>query len=519
MAQRGRAALYARLSEEDREKKSPEMDSESILNQVMLLKQYADHHGWEVYECYTDDNWAGADRKRPAFNRLLLDAEQGKFDIVLCKTQSRFTREMELVEKYIHGLFPLWGIRFIGVVDHADTNVRGNKKARQINGLMNEWYLEDLSDNIRSVLTSRRQKGYYIGSIPLYGYQKDPAKKGHLIPDPEASEVVRLVFDCFAKGMGKTAIARMLNERGIPNPTEYKRQKGIISMVPRGKSGKLWKYSTISDMLNNEMYIGNLVQGKYGSVSYKTKQNKPIPREQWIRVEDTHEAIIDRELWELVRKMLDQKPKASSDGMVGIFAGKVRCRCCGYVMRSGKGRGKRYFRCSTKYAAKGGCEGAFIYEEKLEKMVIDGLREANRQYLDEKKLEQQLVFTDRVKEQMATWEMCVQREERKRLQLDEALKNLYLDKTKGEVNEEVYPILMEQLVADRKKSKEFCDFASQQLEMVRERGERTAKDMVSESICVESLNRAMVEHMVDHIEVSSRDPESKKRNVWVYWNF
>ena len=142
-----RAAIYCRLSEEDRNR--GDADSLSIQNQKSMLVSYAAAHDWEVYAIYSDDDYAGADRRRPAFNRLLKDAEARRFDIVLCKTQSRFTREMELVEKYIHGLFPLWGIRFVSIVDNADTASPGNKKARQISGLVNEWYLEDMSENIR----------------------------------------------------------------------------------------------------------------------------------------------------------------------------------------------------------------------------------------------------------------------------------------------------------------------------------------------------------------------------------
>ena len=138
-----------------------------------------------------------------------------------------------LVEKYIHGLFPIWGIRFISIVDNADTANKGNKKSRQINGLVNEWYLEDMSENIRSVLTNRRVNGFHIGAFALYGYKKDPEQKGHLIIDEEAAVVVREVFTLFAQGYGKTAIARMLNDRGIPNPTEYKRLHGLRYKQPK----------------------------------------------------------------------------------------------------------------------------------------------------------------------------------------------------------------------------------------------------------------------------------------------
>ena len=265
-----RAAIYCRLSEEDKGK-ADGADSGSMQNQKMLLTQYADAQGWEIYDIYSDDDYAGADRNRPEFNRLLNDAEAKRFGIVLCKTQSRFTRELELVEKYIHGLFPIWGIRFVSVADNCDTDDPGNKKTRQINGLVNEWYLEDMSESIKSVLNSRRSLGLHIGSSAPYGYAKDPAQKGHLIIDEEKAFTVREVFSLFANGQGKTSIARELNARGIPSP-----------------GGGLWQYAMISRMLQNEVYIGHMVQGRYGSVSYKTKRNMPKPPELWFRVENTH---------------------------------------------------------------------------------------------------------------------------------------------------------------------------------------------------------------------------------------
>lgn len=260
-----KAAIYCRLSEEDKDKRHVTDDSESIQNQKSMLIQYATEQGWEIYGIYSDDDYTGADRSRPEFNRLLEDAKHKKFDIVLCKTQSRFTRELELVEKYIHGYFPIWGIRFVSIVDNADTENKGNKKSRQINGLVNEWYLEDMSENIKSVLTDKRKNGYHIGAFALYGYQKDPQQKGHLLIDEEAAEVVREVFTLFSQGYGKTAIAKILNEQGVPNPTEYKRQKGLRYQQPESQNSTLWRYYTISAMLRNEMYIGTMVQGKYGS--------------------------------------------------------------------------------------------------------------------------------------------------------------------------------------------------------------------------------------------------------------
>ena len=188
-----KVAIYCRLSEEDHNKLNKEDDSNSIKNQKAMLMQYSLRQSWDIYDIYSDDDYTGSDRNRPQFKRLLADAEARRFDIILCKTQSRFTRELALVEKYIHGLFPIWGIRFVSIVDNADTANKGNKKSRQINALVNEWYLEDMSENIRGVLTNRRENGFHIGAFAPYGYQKDPNRKGHLIVDPDAAEKAVLI--------------------------------------------------------------------------------------------------------------------------------------------------------------------------------------------------------------------------------------------------------------------------------------------------------------------------------------
>ena len=208
-----KAAIYCRLSKEDEDKIG---ESESIQNQKSMLLQYAIEKGFDIYQIYSDEDYSGIDRNRPAFNSMLQAASEHQFDVVLAKTQSRFTRDMELVEKYLHGKFMEWGVRFIAVVDHVDTNDTANKKSRQINGLINEWYLEDLSTNVRSVLDHKRKEGLFIGSFARYGYCKDPNAKGKLIIDPEAAEVVRRIFSMALNGIGAHKIARILNDENSP---------------------------------------------------------------------------------------------------------------------------------------------------------------------------------------------------------------------------------------------------------------------------------------------------------------
>lgn len=515
-----KVAIYCRLSEEDREKRKETEDSVSIQNQKTMLLQYALAQGWQLYEIYSDDDYTGADRNRPAFRRLLADAEAGKFDIILCKTQSRFTRELELVEKYIHGLFPLWGIRFVSVVDNADTENKGNKKSRQINGLVNEWYLEDMSENIRSVLKNRRENGYHIGATALYGYKKDPDRKGHLLIDEEAAEVVREVFTLFSQGYGKSAIARRLNDRGVPNPTEYKRQKGLLHQPAKGKNSTLWKYASIADMLENEMYIGNMVQGKYGSVSYKTKQNKPRPKEEWYRVEGTHEAIIDKALWERVKAMREERAKPFATGEIGIFAKKARCAECGYTLRSVKNKEKRYLTCPNRSVSKDACAGAFISVERLEKMVLSELKRILEVYLDWDALEQNIPCgvnlqrrKERILEDRKAYEKTIQAYTR-------AIEKMYLDAGRGVLSEGDFLAMVQEFTQEKRRLEDTLRQAKEELAEIEasiEAGD--TREWLQQYVNPDHLTREMVEKLIDHINVGRRIHGTRTVPVEIHWNF
>lgn len=295
-----RCAIYCRLSKEDADKPAPE--SESIRNQRQLLTRYAFEQGWEIFDLYCDEDYSGADANRPAFQRLLRDAEARRFGVVLCKTQSRFTRDMELVERYIHGLFPLWGVRFVAPADNVDTELRGNKKTRQINALVNEWYLEDLSENIRMVLESKRRQGQYIGSVPLYGYRKDPADRHRLVIDEPAAEVVRQIFAWFLSGIGAQRITGLLNAAGLPNPSAYKNRTA--------QGSGLWNKGTVSRILHNEMYAGTLIQGRRRKLSYKSRRSVKVPPEDWVRIEHAHEAIVPPDVFAKAQALLAERRHA-----------------------------------------------------------------------------------------------------------------------------------------------------------------------------------------------------------------
>ena len=516
-----KVAIYCRLSEEDRNKQFETDDSVSIQNQKAMLLQYATEQGWELFDIYSDDDYTGSDRRRPEFNRLLNDAEKRKFDIILCKTQSRFTRELELVEKYIHGLFPIWGIRFISIIDNADTANKGNKKSRQINGLVNEWYLEDMSENIRSVLTSRRENGFHIGAFALYGYKKDPERKGHLIIDEEAAAVVREVFTLFSKGYGKTAIARILNDRGIPNPTEYKRIKGLRYKQPKMKNSTLWKYFAISDMLTNEIYIGNMVQGKYGSVSYKTKQNKPRPKSQWYIVEGTHEPIIDKELWDRVQHMVKERAKPFEIGTIGLFAKKTRCSGCGYIMRSSKNGNRHYLQCSNRHVAKDSCEGAFISVDRLEKLVIAELNRLSEEFLDKDELQQNIEFCNNLQAQKKRIQKDLTAYRKKIEEYAKGIRELYMDKVKGLITNKDFDELTKDFTVQKDRLQSIVSEGEKQIADIDGKiavGDNR-RELIEQYTNLEHLDREIVEILIDYISIGKRIPGTRDVPIEIHWNF
>lgn len=395
MEVKNRAALYLRLSKEDKDKLNKGDDSASIQNQRLLLTDYALDRAYQIVEVYSDDDESGLYDTRPDFERMLTDAKLGKFDIVIAKSQSRFSRNMEHIEKYLHRDFLNLGIRFIGVVDGADTDNIGNKKSRQINGLVNEWYCEDLSNNIRSAFKAKMKAGKYMGSSCPYGYKKDPKDHNHLVIDEYAAGVVRKIYRLYLSGYGKGKIGSILTEEGILIPTLYKRE--VLGMNYRNskemETTRVWSYQTIHTILNNEVYVGTVVQNKCSNLSYKDKRHIRQPKESWIRVENMHEPIIDRETFQKAQERQKIRTKTMDSNLQNsLFSGIVICADCKHAMvRTYARRGKREFTgycCKTyKVHGKKMCISHMIKKEVLEAAVLRSIKEEARKILTPEDIE------------------------------------------------------------------------------------------------------------------------------------
>lgn len=389
MEDKNRAVLYLRLSKEDKDKLNKGDDSASIQNQRLLLTDYVLQHDYQITGVYSDDDESGLFDTRPEFERMLMDAKLGKFDIVIAKSQSRFSRNMEHVEKYLHHDFPNLGIRFIGVVDGADTSNTGNKKSRQINGLVNEWYCEDLSENIRSAFKAKMKDGQYLGASCPYGYVKDPENHNHLIIDEYAADVVRKIYHLYLKGYGKVRIGKTLTEEGILIPTRYKREVLGINYhnSKEMETTKGWSYQTIHTILNNEVYIGNVVQNKYNNLSYKDKRHVKQPEDQWIRVTGMHEAIIDADTFKKVQERQKVRTKAvNAEGTESLFSGIIFCADCKHTMvRMYERRGSHRFigYCCKTYKTQGkqACVSHAINYGQLKEVVLSSIQTEARKIL------------------------------------------------------------------------------------------------------------------------------------------
>lgn len=367
------AGLYIRLSREDGDK----IESESVGSQKALLERFvSERPSVSFCDYYIDDGWSGTDFERPAFRRLMSDITTKKINCVVVKDLSRFGRNYVEAGKYLETVFPLFNVRFIAVNDNID-NVADPSSMNNVivpfKNIMNDEYCRDISMKVRSSLDIRRRQGKFIGSFAPYGYKKDNADHNKLVIDAAAAETVRGIYQKFLSGYSIHGIVRALNDCGEPNPSAYKRAKGLNCRI----SGGLWNDSTVRRILTNELYIGNLVQKKFEVVSYKIHVSRPVASDNRIVVANSHEAIISKEDFEKVRALLKRDTRTSPrENRLSVFSGFVKCADCGRAMQKRTVRQPyrtyEYYVCSTYRKLHGkACTKHAIRVDVLESTVLE----------------------------------------------------------------------------------------------------------------------------------------------------
>ena len=287
-----RAALYMRLSKDDGEVR----ESSSITNQRKLLRSYAALKGFPVCGEYADDGFSGTTFNRPAFRRLLADIEARKINLILVKDLSRLGRDYIATGQYTEIYFPSRRVRLIAVNDGFDSEAPGSDMA-PFRNVVNEMYARDLSRKIRSAFLVRMQEGSYVGSLAPYGYIKDPADKHRLIPDPETAPFASRIFRLAAGGLTPSSIAALLNEKKVPSPSARKRPSAPCP----------WSARTVIKVLRNPVYLGHMAQGRSRKLSFRSGVTIANPRESWIMVKNTHEALTDPDTFFAAAALLDSR--------------------------------------------------------------------------------------------------------------------------------------------------------------------------------------------------------------------
>ncbi len=375
-----RAAIYVRLSKEDGDKE----ESDSIVNQKELIRAFlADKPEICISGEFVDDGYSGADFERPSFKRMVSQIEAGQIDCVVVKDLSRFGRNFVEAGRYIDQIFPAMGIRFIAVNDHYDS-INGRTSSDRIlipfKNLINDAFCRDISIKVRSQLEIKRKKGDFIGSFAVYGYQKSPEDRHKLVVDDYAAGVVRDIFRWKLEGASQQRIADRLNERGELSPMEYKRFCGLqyksgFQVNPKAK----WTAVAIGRILRNEFYLGTMVQGKRTTPNHKVKKTVVKPSAEWVRVENSHPPIIDREDFFAVEKLLLQDTRvAPNEQEVYLLSGLVFCGDCGQNMVRNsvcrKGKTYVYYMCGNNRTNRA-CSSHRLSDKLLEESVFLSLKQ------------------------------------------------------------------------------------------------------------------------------------------------
>lgn len=374
---------YIRLSKEDINRGKDKDDSNSVTNQKALLDDYYKQHIDEfesVEPPYVDDGYTGTDTNRDSFQRLLSDIYAKKVNCVIVKDLSRLSRNYTDAGSLIENLFVQMNVRFISLAEGIDSYLNPDSISNlivPITNVINDNFCYQTSKKIRQVFDMKRRNGEFIGGFAAFGYMKNPKNKNALIVDEEAAEVVKNIYKLFLEGRSKNAIVRNLNDRGILCPSEYKKSKGLNYQHPSASTRPLWSTKTINDILKNRLYVGDMVQGRQRVKSYKIHIQEQVPEHDWYIVENTHEPIIERPIYEKVQGLLKRDTRtAPQQKTLYLFSGFLRCADCGKAMSRSQVKGKVYYYCRTyKDQSKLACTKHSIKHNQLEAAVLYAIQQ------------------------------------------------------------------------------------------------------------------------------------------------
>ena len=434
--------IYIRLSQEDKDKKY-ESDSESVINQKELLRGYVKNNNFNLVKEYVDDGYSGTDFERPGFQNMLEDINNKKINCVIVKDLSRLGRDHVMTGYYIETFFPENNIRFISILESYDSfkNQASNDSSTFIIAC-NDYYSKQNSIKIRNVLNEKRKNGKFVGSLPCFGYMRDPLDKGHLVPNPETAPIVKNIFKWRADGIGPTEIANRLNKANIVTPSGYKKTNYSSRLIDRDN----WNISTVKKILCNRIYTGDLVQHTQTKVNYKSKKKITLDEKLWIIVENTHEALVDKETFEYVnnlRKRNTRNYEIKTNREKRLLEGKLFCKECKNRLTVLYRKKQNYWSVNcNRYSRdpiRGRCYSHFYPYNYLEDQVLEQINKSISKLireLDIKELNDEVVKN--IHKETTNIDKIVKELQIEKEKITNRLKTLYNDRCDGVISADTY---------------------------------------------------------------------------------
>ena len=517
-----RVGLYIRLSREDGDKE----ESSSVTNQREILKRYvSEQENFFIVKEYVDDGYTGTNFDRPGFKRMIEDIEAGIIDTVITKDLSRLGRERLGVGHYTEIYFPEHNVRYIALLDNIDTYFdAGMNDMAPFKGVINDMYVRDISKKIRSSLIERKKAGNFLGVTAPYGYEKDSNNKFHLVINEKEAEIVKRVFRLYLEGNGLTRIAQILTKDGVPVPGESRN----IGKTRKTALYSSWKQTTIRRILDNRVYLGELVQFKRRKINYKSKRRITVPEEERYICKGTHEAIIDEESFNAVQNILKKNKSFKGTKHDYLFKGLLFCSECGarlnvtYSNYALKKYGEyRYTTICYSYSRLYSdiCTRHSNSIPELEEVLIKHIKEVCSRYINEN-LQDELINMAKKQKQLELKQISNEKRletlEQKISDIGLYIKNLYMDKVKGVVNENDYISLVADFTKDKdnliKEKEELIKIINNQKPQINETAkiERLAKEFLS----LERPTKQLLNELIEKITIS----ENKKINIYFKFN-
>mgnify|MGYP002783128088 FL=1 len=509
-----RIAIYIRLSKEDARSFD---ESESVSNQRTIIEEHIagfnDGDEYIIVDEYVDDGISGTtDDEREDFQRMLSDIKKGRINCVIVKDLARSFRNYSDQGYYLDDWFPRFNVRFISLYHQPLDSYKEPQNMRSIavpiQGVLNENHCAETSDKVREVFDMKRRNGEHIGSFAAYGYIKDPNDKNALVVDEEAAEVVRDIFAKFLDGMSKNAIVHYLNEHGVLSPAAYKRERlGLKYQNPSIDPAKrpLWGAVTITTILKNRMYCGDMVQGRYRVKSYKIHVQEVVPEDEWYIVENTHEAIIDRDIFVKVQRLLLRDTRtAPQKKQIYLFSGFLRCADCGKALTRSKVGGTVYYYCRTyKDQSKNACTKHTIKHNRLEAAVLYAVQQQFYLAVDYTKTIERINRAPLVKSQSKKLADAIEQKERELSKIARYKQAIYQDWKGGGISHADYRHMKEDYEEQAEALNEVIEkLRAEQAEL--ENGIDTENPFLKafrQYGNIEKLTRDVLIELVDHIKV------------------